>query len=490
MPELLAIDREKHRICGVLADVGSDSVRIRNTFSFDLPENLQDSPSELGAWLREELRKAGISARQAIVSLPREDVVVRYLDLPPATDDELPTLVRFQAAAKSTVSLDQLALDYVPLPAREGATGREVLVATVDQDRIRRLKTLGESAGVEVVSVGVSSISTAALVAVLEDEITHEPEDVSIIIARHGDRVEISLAGQRHLYSTQATQITPGQSEQSHNAILAEISRSMVALQKRLPVTRVMRCWLIGSNDEDDGLTDAVQRRFNCEVRKLDPFRTESITMRCRPPADSHGAYSGPVGLLLAQASERAEVVDFLNPRRPHEKVDYSKQKRLAVLVAGVLVVASVFGYRAWLVGDLELRTKAATESWNEQKERNAEIAPKVAVAEVVDEWDAKRVDWLSEANELAATMDGTERMYLTRLQFGEGLRGERGAITGNGQARERFDVESLNAQLVSRENTEVNATTIADNGRDTEYPESFELDVRLKVPKDDAKSK
>ncbi len=72
----------------------------------------------------------------------------------------------------------------------------------------------------------------------------------------------------------------------------------------------------------------------------------------------------------------------------------------------------------------------------------------------------------------------------------GEGLRGERGAITGNGQARERFDVESLNAQLVSRENTAVNATTIADNGRDTEYPESFELDVRLKVPKDDTKSK
>ncbi len=490
MPELLAIDREMHRICGVLADVGSDSVRITNTFSFDLPENLQDSPSELGTWLREELRKAGISARQAVVSLPREDVVVRYLDLPPAIDDELPTLVRFQAAAKSTVSLDQLALDYVPLPAREGATGREVLVATVDQDRIRRLRTLGESAGVDVVSVGVSSISTAALVAALAGGITHEPEDVSIIIARHSDRVEISLAGQRHLYSTQATQVTPGQSEQSHNAILAEISRSMVALQKRLPVTRVARCWLIGSDDEDDGLSDAVQRRFNCDVRKLDPFRTESITMRCRPPADAHGAYSGPVGLLLAQASERAEVVDFLNPRRPQEKVDYSKQKRLAVLVAGVFVMASVFGYRAWLVGDLELKTIEATKSWNEQKERNEEIAPKVAVAAVVAEWDATRVDWLGEANELAAAMEGTERVYLERLKFGEGLRDERGAITGNGQARERFDVEDMNVEIGKRSDIEVKATTIAKNGRDPEYPEGFELDVRLKVAKDDAESK
>lgn len=487
MPELLAIDRETHRIRGVLADVGTGSVRIRNTFSVELPENLHDSPGELGSWLRDELRKVGINARQAIVSLPREDVVVRHLDLPPATDDELPELVRFQAAAKSTVSLNQLALDYIPLPTREGATGREVLIATVDQERIRRLKSLGEAAGVDVISVGVSSIATAALVGVLEDDIAHQAGDVSIIIARHGDRVEISLAGQSHLYSTHSTQITTGPSEQSLNAILAEISRSMVALQKRLPVSRVMRCWLVGSDDEDDELGDAVRQRFNCDVRKLDPFRSRSVEMNCTPPAGSHGAYGGPVGLLLAHAAERSEAVDFLNPRRAAEKVDYSRRRRIGALAAAVLLVVSVYAYRAWVMSDLEARTTAATEALNEQDKRNTDMEPKVAVAAVVDEWAAKRVDWLSEADRLAATMNGTERLYLTRLQFGEGLRGERGSITGLGHARERFDVEALNAELVSRPNTEVNATGISDNGRDSEYPERFELDLRLKQPQDAA---
>ena len=484
MPELLALDREPHRICGVLADVGSGSVRVRNTFAFDIPEQLQDSP-ELGSWLRDELKNARISAKQAIVCVPREDVVVRHLDLPPVPDDELPQIVRFQAAAKSTVSLDQLALDYLPLPAREGLPGREVLVSTVDQKRIRRLKSLGSDAGVEVQAVGVSSVSAAALVSAAEQQIAHQPGDVSIIICRHGDRVEISLAGERHLYSTHSTQVTPGDSQQSTNAILAEISRSIVALQKRLSDMRVMRCWLIGSKGEDESVGDAVRQRFNCDVRELDPFSGRGIELACEAPTKARGAFAGPVGLLLARETAGAEVIDFLSPRRPAEKVDYTKQKRIGVVAVAALLFVGVFAYRSVVLSGLEEELTSKEQTLEEKKANNKQLAPKVADAGDVDEWYAKRVDWLHEADDLAETIDGTERLYLTSLNFGEGLRGERGAITGGGQARQRFDVEALNAELVSRENTEINAKPINSNGRDSEYPENFQLDVRLKEQQD-----
>lgn len=484
MPEILALDREPHRICGVLADVGTGSVRVRNTFAFDIPELLQDSP-DLGTWLRDELRNARISAKQAVVCVPREDVVVRHLDLPPVPDDELPQIVRFQAAAKSTVSLDQLALDYLPLPAREGLPGREVLVSTVDQQRLRRLKSLGQDAGVEVQAVGVSSVCAAALVSAAEQQIAHQPGDVSIIICRHGDRVEISLAGERHLYSTHSTQVTPGESTQSTNAILAEISRSIVALQKRLSNMRVMRCWLIGSKGEDESVGDAVRQRFNCDVRELDPFSGSGIDLACEAPTEARGAFAGPVGLLLARETAGADIVDFLSPRRPPEKVDYSKQKKIGALALVALVLVGVFGFRHWQLGVLQDELDARNGTLAQKKQNNKQLEPKVADAGEVEEWYAKRVDWLHEANDLAETIDGTERLYLTSLNFGEGLRGERGAITGGGQARQRFDVEALNAELVSRENTEINAKPIASNGRDSTYPENFQLDVRLKEPQD-----
>ena len=44
-------------------------------------------------------------------------------------DDELPDIVRMQAATKSPTPLDRLRLDFVPLPNR--GEGREVLLATI-----------------------------------------------------------------------------------------------------------------------------------------------------------------------------------------------------------------------------------------------------------------------------------------------------------------------------------------------------------------------
>lgn len=479
MTDFVAIDLEAHRVCGVEATVEPSSVRINRSFSLDVPESAQGEDSQaLGEWLRSELKQARVSTSQAVVSLPREEVIVRHLEVPDVSDNELPDLVKFQAAAKSTIPLDQLTLDFLPLPQRPDASVREVLVATVHGDRVKHVRTAMRAAGLELESIGVSSVSTAALVAEEELRMAHGESELVVIIARHGDRVEISILGNGHLHFTHSTQVD----EKAHAPILAEISRSLVGLQKRLPNSKVVRCWLIGSPDEASELGHAVKDRFSCEVKRLDPFRAKGVTLNCTPVDDPHGAFGGPIGQLFGRSQEVSRTVDFLQPRRPTEKKDYSQLKRIAVVAAAVLLFGALLGYRSYAVSGLQKKVATAERDEMDSKALLKELEPQVKVADSITEWSDRRVDWLGEANLLAETLDGTERYYLTELKFGEGTRKELGTVTAIGHARERFDVEGLNAQLMQRSDLEVNARPIRKSGRDSEYPQQFDLDLKLKL--------
>ena len=239
---------------------------------------------------------------------------------------------------------------------------------------------------------------------------------------------------------------------------------------------------MIGSPDENTKLADAIRDRFKCDVKQLDPFQGQGVTLGCKPVDDPHGAFGGPIGQLVSHSLEVSCAVDFLNPRRPAVKKDYSNHKKLAGVALVVVLLVSLFGYRSYLVAGLEKKVARATEDEKGQQELLKELEPQAKVAESVGEWSSSRVNWLEEANDLTESFGGTERHYLTKLQFGEGTRNERGTITALGHAKERFDVEGLNAELMQQSDLEVNAKPIKNTGRDGDYPQQFDLDLKLKL--------
>ncbi len=481
MPEILAIDLAEHRVCGVMADVSDKTVRIVKSFAADVPEDAAGVPPLLGIWLAETLKRAGISARQVLIGLPREDVVVRHLELPQVDDVELPNIVRFQAATKSTVPLDQLALDYLPLPQRPGFAGRDVLLVTVPQERIGKLYGTALAAGLEVVSVGVSSVSTAEIVLEAEANVSRAANEISLVVSRHGDRIEISLVGQGHLYFSHSTQVA-GQPDQITSQVLSEVSRAVIALGKRVPNVRVAQTWLVGSASENAELTRAAHERFGCEVTQIDPFQVPGV-VNSAGAADPYAAFAGPIGQLLGHSRQTAAAVDFLNPRRPVVKKDYTQHKRWAVAAAVGFVLISAYGYRALRMASLAGEVAEMKSQLAEKKKTNEDMKSRVDAVTRVDQWVASQVNWLNETQQLTEMMEGTERRYLRRLQFGQGTTNTvRGSITATGSAKERTDVEGLNAELLERSDTDIEAQPIKP-GKDSEFPFDFQLDISLKKP-------
>ncbi|HXY37785.1 MAG TPA: hypothetical protein VEI07_26400, partial [Planctomycetaceae bacterium] len=92
MPEYLALDWDDQRLVGVAAQVASKHVDVRAVLDFTWAEGEipSEQPEAAGKRLRTELDQASVPNWPVIVSLPREDAVVRLLELPDCTDDELP----------------------------------------------------------------------------------------------------------------------------------------------------------------------------------------------------------------------------------------------------------------------------------------------------------------------------------------------------------------------------------------------------------------
>ena len=152
MTSMLIVTWDRRRAYALQADSGTVSA----AWTEEWPEGVTFAQGA-GPWLQQEWSRAGLSAQSLWVVLPREDVVLRHLELPQAPDDELPDLVRFQASGRSTVPIDQLNLDFIPLPADARREGRDVLAATIPKTLTEQVRKLARELDRELAGLSFTS---------------------------------------------------------------------------------------------------------------------------------------------------------------------------------------------------------------------------------------------------------------------------------------------------------------------------------------------
>lgn len=484
MADYLAIDWEKRQLCGVEGDVSKARLRIKRCFRLVWPEDLDPAkePQRAGEWLKRELQELGVSSRQCLVTLPREDVVVRHLELPNVPDAELPDLVRFQAATRSALPLDQLQLDYLPLPARENSIGRDVLMTTVSKQAIATIQETLQVAGLEFEALGVSPIAASEVLVHLEHHEAQDPQQADLVIARHGKRVEISVLRSGQLIFTHSSRLAVDGEQQQIQSILTELSRAQVALQKQAPDVTIGRLWVLGAETEHQTLCAALQQKLGFAARLLDPLTVVEMHAKSAEAPGNHALYAGPIGLLLAREDARAVGVDFLHPRRPPVQQDRRKL-RIAIAAAGIVVLLGLGLFqRHQTISTLDEDLANLQDEASHQTELVKRGESQLKVAEALLEWQTDTVNWLSPMREVVAAMPGTDRAYLIDWHFTITPGRTAATIRGEGQARTRSDVDEFNDRLSLDKSYAVRPHAILRGERDPEYPYRFELDVDRKL--------
>jgi Tfp pilus assembly PilM family ATPase len=485
MSDFLAIDWEHRQICGVDADVTSSGVRVRQAFSWDWPEGkspAEDAPGA-GAWLNEQFQKLGLSTKEVLVTLPREDAIVRVIEVPNVPDGDLPNVVRFQAAAKSARSLDTLLLDFLPLPRREGITGREVLVATIGKETLEPLRLVLSRVGCELAGVSLSAPATVELIARLEQHAPASPDALELSIVLHEQRVEISLLRQLALLLTHSARLPDDAStpERIQQAVVAEVNRSLVALKRQHADLSLTRAWLWGDVPQSREMAAVLRKRFGCEVETTDPLNFPGLLLEGDPRVKAHALFAGPIGMLFSKSHPKVPTLDFLHPREPVVPRDLRKLWTTVGASAAAALLIGAFGWRMLEVHRLNADAEDYRSKAEQLKKELDAAAPMVRNTDIIARWADQRVVWLERLNELAIATQGTERRYLVNLNCQTGGSDVVGVMKGNGFAKEREDIEDLTARLSARQEVTVVPHEIRRVGTDGDYPFQFELDLSWK---------
>lgn len=477
MSFLLALDWRQDAVSGVEADLSGGKVRVRRTLEFARPEvtGERPDPAALGDWLRSQLSAAGVEAREVLLVLPRDEFVTRRLELPNAPESELPDLVRFQAASKSTTPLDQLALDFVPLPVTDPSAGRPAMMATIDRQELQDLQAICTAAHLELKSIEGSPFAISEVAARAERQRGEDPSLATLVVFQDEHRVELSILQGLGLVFSHQTRLRV-HDERAIRATMAEINRSIVVLgQAAHGAVELARVCLIHDGEVDPALEQALEERFAGRLHIVDPADDEAVA------AGGEGArlaaLAPAVGALLGRIQRTVPSIDFLNPRRPPPKRDERKRRMVLGGVAAAVALA-LAGTGLWAYGRRLDGQIAALRSRDADLTRGLEqYKPAMEDHQRVQEWVDSAVDPLTEVNRLNRLMPGTDRLLLQNINVLPGSRGAVAKLVGNGIARSERTVQDF-LQTLSESGYAVRPQVTETYRLDPDYPYRFLLDM------------
>jgi Tfp pilus assembly PilM family ATPase len=486
MPPLLSLDWNRDTLGCVEADVSGGQVRVVNAGRFIWSEAIdrETDAAGLGDWLRKRLVELGARADEAILVVPREEVVTRRLELPAAPAEELPELVRFQAAARSTTPLEQLSLDFVPLPQVEGDQAVPVLMSTMDRQRLEHMLATCAAAGLRVRSVQASPFTIAEVAIRSERQRGDDPNAATLVVFQDVHRVELSILQRLGVVFTHHTRFDPGD-QRSLRGTLAEISRSIITFGQMMHSTvEVSRVCLIHDGGIDTALEQALSERFSGRLHVIDPAVDEAVRTSDAAVSARLAGLAPAMGGLLGELQRTVPSVDFLNPRKAPPRRDLKRERmiRLGIRAGAAVLLVGLLAW--WYASHLQSQIDALSAEDGRLASSLASAGPPRAAHARITAWDATSLEPLDELERLNRLLPGTDRVLLLDLHVLPGRSGESARITGVGIARTERDIQELFDSLTTA-GYRVQPQVSESYRLDPDYPREFDLDVsRPAVPK------
>ena len=459
------------------AAIRLDGGKVALSQTFSIPFTQDRTPERAAAEIASELaeKTTALGANAAcIVVVPRETVVVRQLQLPNVPADELPALVSFQSAAKSSTPTTAIAVDYVPLGAQE--EGQGVLAVTLDSARVQRMRDLLTRAKLELVGLEVSPFLIAELVA-REEEQGGTPDVPTLIVAQSGDRVEISILDQRRLIATHAVWLPEGDAARHVSPLQMEINRCLISLGQSHPGVEVDQVYLIEDEEADEAVVKAVYERFGAKVHSLDFDRFDSPI-----PLKNRLSFVALLARGLAGEAGIIPRVDLVNPRKPVEKPDNTKRYLVAGGAAAALLVGGMWWNFSSQMASMNDDITVLTTEITSQKADIKNGAGDLAAAKLLSTWGEADQDQLAALDQFHQLLPGTDRLYLTDLKSLPSSGVKLLKVTGTARARDREDSNDLLQKLADAGWT-VKPTTPLETKKDPDYPWQFSVEAELPRP-------
>lgn len=482
-PAQFALEFDDHEVVALVVEGSGTRLRCRSAGVLKVPETLRGeptgSPAERGEWLRRELGRLGGAKGNVLALVPRDDAVLRRIDLPDVPDDALPDLVRFQAASKFAQPLDTLCLDYLPLPKVDGTAGRSVIAVAVPKARVDSIRGTCLAAGLQLAGVRFAPTAVAELMVRLDGAVLTRDE---LVLSQHAGRVEITALSRGLVVFSHWTRLSESEGL-SPQQVVAEVNRTLVAIRSQHAEFTAARLWLLLDSLDSAELSNLLASRVGCPVERADLSRVIETGPDSTEVAAAPARFAGLLGGLAASREARVAGLDFASPRKAAVQPDVTGQRlKLAGIGAGlaalVFVGSTVLEFR-----DLSSKTDGLVTEINDLDQLLARGKPVVASHTAIGKWLAGQNEWLGEWRDLSAALPGTDRMFFESIRLepagGGGAKGTAAGIKLKGFARDRDEIIKLTDAFVRNKERYTISPHVARNTKDDPFfPWSVEVDI------------
>jgi Tfp pilus assembly PilM family ATPase len=413
MPQLLALEWNGTEARLVLASGRGDQVVIEQAFAVDMRPRREDSEKpevDIGARLVSALGARHIGKVDTLVAIGRTNIELRQLSLPPAPDEELPDLVRFQAMREFNELADDWLLDYVPLNDSPDEP-RNVLAAAVGPDLVAQIHQTCEKAGLKPKRLVLRACAAAELLSLMQAQ---RQSELRLLVDLLSDEADLTVIADGRVVFMRTTRL--GGDPPQAQVLFGEIRRTMAAVQNQLAGRKVESIVLCGSGLELSELARRIHVELEVPTELFDPFANLQLGRELQNDLPDHpGRFTPLLGMLMTEFARRPHAVDFLHPRQ--RPAPPSKWKRYALPVAAaVLLLGGYIGYHQWSYSKLAQDVARLTEESKTLDVKLKRAEKRRDVAQNVEKWVAGDVVWLDAFYKLNERFPPSKEAMLSHL--------------------------------------------------------------------------
>lgn len=410
------------------------------------PEIIQSGTAELEAVEAESVRtalgKTGVTCARGVLVISRRHALLRELELPAGSPNELVAMVRFQVEREMPLPIDQVRYSYIETARAEGKV--RVQVAAVPRDVLDPAVAALEAAGVKISGAYVSSFGLLSLYS--------KASPAALVEVARGEAEILVTAGGRMELSRTAPLDDGVRADQ----IAHEIRRTLQAYSTRGEGREISEILLAGEGSDALALAEAVGQALDRPVTPVGPGTLETASA------------AGVCASLLRNGA----LPDLLHPPAVVKRLTLTRAHRIAALSAAIMLALFIWSQLALSAKRNELdRKRQELQSLNP---RTTALVRMQEQTQLANRWFRNRNGWIDLLTALRQHVN-TNSLWILNASFEDP-----GVIRLQGKARDDSNVTDF---VTALKKTGKFATISIDRINDSnkaDYRKDFTVNAQL----------
>ncbi|NOX53862.1 MAG: hypothetical protein GXP27_05375 [Planctomycetes bacterium] len=447
MAKYLTIEWDQDEVRFLAAQVQRGRIRILAAEAIPLEHTAgetESSEEDVVLALQSALAERKLGRLPAIFVVPRRDVELLDLNLPPAEDTELPALVENLAANESPALREGAAMDFA-VHDDDPQQPRRVTAAILTRPHRQRIDRIAEQLKLTPRRIVLRPYASASLF--LRDHPARRTRCLLVNVI--GEEADLVIVDGGLVKTTRTVRLPSVRTEASAvDQLVEEIRRTvLVAPMEDSEEPGVEAVYVLGGADEHAELATRVESELGLSAEHYDVFAN---VKDAEAVLQQDGSSFVPLlGAVAAEAAKTSPIVDFLNPKKPPKPPN---RKLIAAVVAALVVTAIGGGvhYVQSQLAEVDEQNEQLVQRVNQLTQTLKKAQRKRALYLAVAAWRRSGVNWLDELRDLAMRLPPQREVVFRAITITPG-RGRAAVVTLQGVARDQAAVTRMEQALRDR---------------------------------------